>query len=339
MSQAINSEERFVWLDSLRLAAGVSMVGLHATSDSQGQPFALYDQADRIAPMILRAVIYTARTELFLIISLFLLLMALEKRPKSYGQVIEVQSRRLLLPFVFWTFFYAGYNLIKADAFGYMNSATQALSDPFEWVGFFLLGSVKYHMHFIPTLFGLILFFPLFKLAVKYPVLGILVFVCLLVKRDMDAFIYKEFWGTDILPYAVRMLKITSYVGYGLMAGAFLGIWRQTDSKIRTQFVPLLCFFGLLLFSIKLIATWKTIETGRWPFDYTAGYWADFLMPVLLFAIAMSLGHKSWPTILSRLAPYSFGIYLCHPIFLDLAEIWLREATEDKLSAAPARDS
>ena len=75
--------DRFVWLDSLRLAAGVSMVGLHATSDAQGQPFAQYETAERIAPMLLRAVIYTTRTELFLIISVFLLLMALEKRPEN----------------------------------------------------------------------------------------------------------------------------------------------------------------------------------------------------------------------------------------------------------------
>ena len=75
--QTNDLENRLVWLDSLRLAAGVSMVGLHATSDATGQPFVDYTQAERVAPMLLRAVIYTARTELFLIISVFLLLMAL----------------------------------------------------------------------------------------------------------------------------------------------------------------------------------------------------------------------------------------------------------------------
>jgi len=92
---------RLVWLDSLRLIAGVSMVGLHATSDAMGQPFAQFDQADRILPMLVRAVIYTARTELFLIISVFLLLMALDNRPKTYRATIAVQARRLLIPFVF----------------------------------------------------------------------------------------------------------------------------------------------------------------------------------------------------------------------------------------------
>lgn len=327
MAQADHSQqqnERFIWLDSLRLAAGVSMVGLHSTSDAMGQPFAQYDAAERVAPMLLRALIYTARTELFLIISIFLLLMALERRPKTYRETLEIQSRRLLVPFLFWTVFYALYNLIKANSFGYLDAALSDLISPVEWVGFLLLGSVKYHMHFIPTLFGLILLYPLFRLAQRYPILGLLILVCLLIKRDLDGFLYQQFWGTDALPYLVRSLKITTYVGYGLMAGAFLGAWQQTTPRTRAQFAPLLLFFSAVLFTIKLVATWKTVESGRWPFDYTAGYWADFLMPALLFSIAMVLSHKQWPPILSRLAPYSFGIYLCHPIFLDLAEIWLR---------------
>lgn len=48
-------------------------------------------------------------------------------------------------------------------------------------------------------------------------------------------------------------------------------------------------------------------------------------MPVVLFFLCLCLGHKSWPTILTKLAAYSFGICLCHPIFLDLAEILLRD--------------
>ena len=303
------------------------MVGLHSTSDSMGQPFTQYDQAERVLPMLLRAVIYTARTELFLIISIFLLLMALDKRPKTYGATIAVQARRLLVPFLFWTVFYAFYNLIKAGAFGYQDAVFQALASPFEWVGYVLLGSVKYHMHFIPTLFGLILMYPLFIIAKRYPILGLLVFVCLLIKRDLDAFVYSHFWGTEALPYLVRGVKIVTYAGYGLMAGAFLGLWQQTTAQWRERFVPLLLFFAALLFTIKLVATWKTVETGKWPFDFAGGYYADFLMPIVLFAVALALGHRNWPMILTRLAPYSFGIYLCHPIFLDLIEIWVSGET------------
>lgn len=317
---------RLVWVDALRLMAGVSMVGLHATADPSGQPWPDYPAEDRILPMLLRAVIYTARTELFLIISVFLLLMALDARPKSYGKTMAVQARRLLIPFAFWTGFYALYSLIKADAFGYMDAVLQELQSPGAWLGYVTLGSVKYHMHFIPTLFGLLLFYPLFRLAQRYPFLGLMVIACLLIKRELDGFIYPTFWGDAVLPYLVRGVKILTYVGYGLVAGSCLGLWQRQTMQTRAQMVPLVLFFGALLFLFKLIATYKTVETGQWPFGYTAGYWADFLMPVALFGLCMALAHKHWPPIISRLASYSFGIYLCHPIFLDMAEIALRES-------------
>ncbi len=317
------SGERYVWLDALRLGAGLSMVGLHATADPGGGFWADYTVSERIAPMLLRAVLYTARTELFLIISVFLLLMALDRRPRSYGAMIGEQSRRLLIPFLFWTLFYALYTLIKADAFGYLDQRLRDLADPFAWIGYLLLGDVKYHMHFIPTLFGLILLCPLFRLAVCYPALGLLVLACLMVRRELYLFLFSTFHGTEILPFLVRGAKILTYAGYGLVAGAALGLWRMIDAHTSRQWLPIAVYASLMLFLLKLIATCKTILTGAFPFDYAPGYWADFLMPVFLFAICMLLGHRRWPPVISRLAPYSFGIYLCHPIILDLVEIWL----------------
>lgn len=314
---------RETWIDALRLFAGLSMVGLHATADASGQPFPDASAADRVAPMLLRAVLYTARTELFLMISVFLLLMALSKRPRGYAVVMKEQARRLLIPFLFWTGFYALYGLIKADAFGYLNHELGRLGDPVAWIGFLTLGNVKYHMHFIPTLFGLVLMYPLFRVAQRHPLAGLLILACLLIKRELDGVIYPNFWGTEALSYLVRISKILTYAGYGLAAAALLGVWQRSTPQQRDGWVGVLLLMGGLLFSIKLIGTHQTIESGKWAFDYTAGYWADFLMPVVLMSICLCLGHKHWPPVISRLAKYSFGIYLCHPIFLDMIEIIL----------------
>lgn len=315
---------RLIWLDALRLVAGLSMVGLHATADPSGQPWPDYPVSDRIAPVLLRSVLYVARTELFLMISVFLLMLALDRRPRGYAAVMMEQSRRLLVPFVFWTFFFAAYGLIKASQFGYLDAAWRDITQPSNWFSYLLLGNVKYHMHFIPTLFGILLFYPLYLLSVHFPVLGVGVLICLLVKSELDAFVFPTLWGTDALPYAVRAVKVLTYVGYGMVAGAAYGIFRNASPQTLQAWVKPLLFFGGLLFLVKLVASHKTIVSGVYPFGYTAGFWADFLMPVVLFLICMCLGALAWPKVLSRLAPYSFGIYLCHPIFLDLAEIGLR---------------
>jgi surface polysaccharide O-acyltransferase-like enzyme len=312
----------------------VSMVGLHASADATGQPFTNFAPADRIAPMLLRAVIYTARTELFIIIALFLLILGLDRRPRPYRAVIAEQAQRLLVPFLFWTLFYAVYNLIKATSFGYGAQSLDALAHLSVWGKFLLLGDVKYHMHFIPTLFAIILFYPAFRLAERYPWLAVLLIAGLAARHEIDLFLYSTFWGSNWLDMAVRLTKVISYVGYGMVAAAFVGLWRRYADKnpehpdmggpnLENWLAPVL-YLGGLLFLLKLVATWHTVQTGKWAFDFVPGYWADFLMPIVLFAICLCLSQRNWPKVISQIAPYSFGIYLCHPIFLDIVEIALQ---------------
>lgn len=316
--------DRLDWLDATRIIAGVSMVGLHATADPSGQPWVNYTEAERVFPIALRTVLYTARTELFIVISIFLLLLALGRRPKTYRETIAIQSRRLLVPFLFWTFFYALYNFSKAREFGYSDQLLVDLIQLNTWIGFLLLGDVKYHMHFIPTLFAILLFYPLFRIAYRFPVLGLTVLFCLVIKRELDLFVFSEFWGQEMLPYLVRAIKVLTYVGYGMAAASFLSLWEKSSAEERNFFFSLVLYVGVALFCIKVVAAHKTVILGVWPHGFTPAFWADFLMPLVIFAGCMTMGHKQWPAWISKLAPYSFGVYLCHPIFLDQFEIALR---------------
>jgi len=313
-----------IWLDCLRLCAGLSMLGLHCTADPTGQPWVDYPPAERVAPLLLRAVLYSARTELFLIISVFLLMLALDRRPRSYRTVIAQQADRLLLPFLFWTLFYAAYNCIKAAEFGYLPQYLSQLSDPTSWLRFLVLGQVKYHMHFLPTLFALILMFPLFKAAQRYPLLGLSIIACLLARHALDSQLYANYWGHNALPFLIRLIKILTYAGYGMFAGAAWGLIQGlAPSQRHRLFAPILGL-AVLFFTFKLLATWQTIQTGSWPYDNMPGYWADYLMPVLLFALGASCAELNWSSSLAKMAQYAFGLYLCHPIFIDISEIILR---------------
>ncbi len=315
---------RMIWLDFLRLAAGFSIIGMHASSDPNGLPFPDYDTAQRVAPALFRAVVYIARSELFWIISIFLLCLSLELRPRSYGEMVRQQAKRLLLPFTFWVFFYAFYRLIKAHYFGYDAAIWAELSSGWSWLQYFILGSVQYHMHFLPTLFGLALMAPLFLYAVRNPWLGVLVFLCLFVKREIDVWMWANLRDMDGFPYLVRAVKILTYGGYGMVAGSFLGLAKQGMDKTRLkEWLVFALISSALLFSIKLVYSYKVIMAGNWQYNYTPAYWADFLMPILLFLICMSAGLARWPMFISKIGKYSFGLFLMHPIFLDGLEILL----------------
>lgn len=315
---------RMVWLDSLRLIAGISIVGLHASSDINGQPFPDFEITQRVVPVLFRAVSYIARTELFLLISLFLLCLSLDRRPRSYVETIREQIMRLLVPFLFWTAFYAFYRLIKAYAFGYEDAIWAELTSLWHWLRYLSLGSVQYHMHFLPTLFGLILLYPLYLYAIHNPWLGLVVFICLFVKREADVWMWANLQSLDGFPYLIRGVKVATYAGYGMVAASFLGVMKRGMDKQRLRkWLFFALASGLFLFGIKLIYSYRVIQAGDWQYNYTPAFWADFLMPAVLFFACMSAALRRWPRFVSKLAPYSFGIYLVHPVFLDGLEIWL----------------
>lgn len=320
-------KDRLVWVDALRLIAGVSMVGLHASSDINGQPFPDSSALERSGPVFFRSIMYLARTELFIIISLFLLFMSLENRPRTYGKVIMEQSKRLMRPFVFWVIFYAFYRLIKAHYFDYDAAIWAQLSNPFDWLGYFMLGDVQYHMHFLPTLFGMVLLYPICLIAIEKPWIGVIVLLALFAKREVDIWLWAHIDVTPVTDYLIRFVKILTYMGYGFVAATALGIYKRMDRATGiTPYFYVILFVGVILYLLKLVYSFRVIEYGNWQFGYAPGFWADFLMPIVLFFLCMSSNMINNFTWLSRFAPYSFGIYLVHPIFLDMAEMALRDA-------------
>ncbi len=316
--------DRMIWLDFLRLIAGISIIGLHASSDPNGLPFPEFDPSQRVVPVLFRAIFYIARSELFWIISLFLLCLSLDLRPRSYMQMVRQQVRRLLVPFVFWVLFYAFFRLIKAHYFGYETAMWAELFSGWSWLRYFILGSVQYHMHFLPTLFGLMLMYPLYRYAVQNPWLGVLVFLCLFVKREADIWMWANLQGMDGFPYLVRAVKTLTYGGYGMIAASFLGLAKQgMNEKRLREWLVFALISSALMFAIKLIYSYKVIMAGNWQYGYTPAYWSDFLMPILLFLICFSAGLARWPGFIKKSSKYSFGLFLMHPIFLDGLEILL----------------
>jgi surface polysaccharide O-acyltransferase-like enzyme len=321
------AKDRMVWVDGLRLIAGVSMVGLHASSDINGQPFVDFSMWERSGPVLFRSIMYLARTELFIIISLFLLFMSLDNRPRNYREVIIDQSKRLLRPFIFWVVFYAFYRLLKASYFGYENAIWAQLDNPVDWLGYLVLGDVQYHMHFLPTLFGLILLYPLCLIAIEKPWIGLLVLLALFAKREVDIWLWAHADSIPMTDYLIRFVKIVTYLGYGFVAASGLGLYkRYGPAGGLSEYFNMILFVGVVLYFLKLVYSFRVIEYGNWQFNYTPGFWADFLMPVVLFFLFMSSRRINRFTWLSRLAPYSFGIYLVHPIFMDMAEMALWDA-------------
>lgn len=316
---------RMNWLDIARLSAAFSIIGIHTTTDTQGKAFFDYEITERIFPVLMRTVSELASTEFFILLSLFLLAFKLERRPMPYLATMKQQVRRLLVPFAFWTVFYAFFVLIKANAFGYFDPMLAKLASSKTWLDYFLLGKSQYHMHFIPTIFLIFLFHPIFKLALKAPILGLLVVPFLIFNITMSTWLWGNITDRTTLEYSVRAIKVLSYIGYGFAAYSILGLWQsKLDKELSKQLLLFALVLISLLFIIKLTHAAQSIEVGSYIPKVGMIYYAHGLLPICLILIFLGSQHFHWPDKVSNWSKFTFGTYLIHPAVIDVIDILIK---------------
>lgn len=319
---------RMNWLDAARLSAAFSIISIHSTTDSKGKAFIDYDVQDRIFPVLMRTVSELASTEFFILVSLFLLAFKLERKPMPYGATMLLQAKRLLVPFVFWTFFYAAFTLVKANAFGYVDPMLAKLAQPSTWAGYFILGNSQYHMHFIPTIFLIFMFHPVFKLALAHPLLGLMVIPFLAFNLSMSTWIWGNIADRTTIDYLARFAKVLAYIGYGFAAYSILGLWQK---KFDAEFSKKIFMLGLtvigVLFVIKLTHAADSIEVGSFTPRIGAIYYAHAMLPIFLILTFLGTQHLAWPDKVSKWSMFTFGTYLMHPAVIDVIDIVSRNHT------------
>ena len=318
----VGAKPRLVWFDANRVCAAVGVVLIHSATDFGGQAFADAPQSARAMPVLLRSLGEFSGSEMFFMFALFLMAMRVDQKMPSYGAAISTQAKRLLVPFAFWTVFYAVFRLLKADAFNYAPYIWDQITSVQSWVGYFVLGTSQYHMHFLPSLFMLLLFYPVMRAATRYPVLGLGVVVTIGVMHAAQGFA----WGVDIDPvlrdYLLRSLKILGYVGYGMAAFAIYGMWKDGVPRGESRLIRRCGFYAAAMAYLATLPFFYTaFVTGAWGIREGWVFYGHFLMPLCVFAIFLGGQFLQWSPLWSRLAIYTFGIYLVHPVAIDLYDI------------------
>lgn len=314
--------DRMVWFDSNRAMAALGVVLIHCTADFAGQPFADASPGQRIVPVLTRSVAELSGAEMFFVFSLFLLAFKLDRREQTFGQIMRDQAKRLLVPFAFWTVLYAFYRLLKASAFGYAPAVVTELGEWSSWASHFLLGTAQYHLHFLPTLFVLVMFYPVMRVAARYPAAGLAVFGLLGGMDYVQGYIWNAVGDPLWREYLLRGVKILGYVGYGLAAFALYGIWRDGLPRGESRLLLRIALFLVLFaFAVKLPYAAEAIATGMWPARQGWNFYAFALMPLFVLVAFMGAQYQTWSPIWSRLARYTFGVYLVHPMLIDLYDI------------------
>ncbi len=319
---ANSASGRMNWLDGARLAAAFCIIGIHTSSDPSGGAFAQAAAHDRVFPVLMRSVSEMASTEFFILVSLFLLSMKLSKTTSAFIPTMLLQARRLLVPFAFWTVFYVFFRLYKASYLGYDQAIFEQIGSLDRWVGFFVLGDAHFHMHFLPTLFLLLLFHRLYKLAIFYPLLGLIVVPMLYLNVSINDWIWSTVNDPILREYAVRFIKILTYSGYGFFAYSLFGFWqRGIKPEIAKALFGLSLFFVSIGFLMKLIYAQKVGIAGEFIVRTDMIYYGHYLLPCAVLTAFMMSWYLNWPDSLSQWSRFSFGMYLTHPAIMDLVDV------------------
>ncbi|MCQ0970510.1 acyltransferase [Paracoccus sp. TK19116] len=314
--------QRMVWFDANRVCAAAGVVLIHSTTDFAGRPFPDASISERVIPVLLRSIGEFSGSEMFFLFSLFLLAQRIDRHRPGFREQTVFQAKRLLVPFAFWTLFYGLFRLIKADVQGYAPQYLAELSQLKTWVAFFLLGKSQYHMHFLPTLFAISLFYPVMRLAMRYPMLGVLLFATLGAMNHAQGFLYSIDIAPLVRDYLVRLTKIFGYVGYGLAAFALYSLWKDGIPRGEARLIRRGALYLVLLAYLATLPFFgPALMTGAFPVRASWDYFGHFLMPLLIFCMFMGSQYASWSPRWSIAARYTFGVYLIHPAVIDLFDI------------------
>ena len=315
--------DRALWLDALKVCSILGVIGIHVTSDSAGLPYPSFPEYDRMAPTLGRAVASLFNYPIFFVVSFFLLAGAVEQGKRNYGELVGARLRRLVPPFLIWSVIYLLFRNVKAIAFGYQNYYLQELATPMSWVNYLFVGSAQYHLHFLPTLIMLTLLYPSFRVARRWPVFGLGLVAALALWPQLDASIYSSLGHRpQFLPLALSLTKAIGSCGFGFLGFALYGLTeRAQPSRAIAFLVAGAVLVGAAAAMIGFEGARETAIAGEWlPRDFR-GHLAHYLAPACVTIIFLLLKGRASSLIWTRLSALSFGVYLFHPIVLDLLEI------------------
>ena len=289
--------ERLSRLDTARWLAAAAVVLLHSAAQTLADGAASYGSDAWIAANVYDS---AARwcVPVFVMISGALLLDP-GKPQGGLKRFYQKRMARVLTPLVFWTLFFLGWRVWQE----WLDTRVMDPTTPLRTV---VMGTPYYHLWYLYMIVGLYLFAP---------------FVRTLYARISD----KQ-----------RRFAVAAMLGLAVGEAIYRQIMDAPNGFFMTWFVPYIGYFiaGRMIFEGRLripmpglIVAVSVIATAAGVYlwsdaDQFYGYFYDnFSITVAPMSVAMFQWLVSGPRLprLAGLGPLTFGIYLVHPVFLDLA--------------------
>jgi hypothetical protein len=319
---AQNMRVRFAGADWLRWAALLSIILFHVVlADAQFAKTARSPGA--FDGLLVASAIFDNRS--LAILSFFLLFLHHDSAP--YGETIARRARRLLLPYLAWTSIYPLLNLGLALLKGESQAYIAEISRASFWLSGYFLAATTPHLHFLPTLLVLTLFYPFYRMRLPLTAAIALLAVTSALRTTVEFFVIGEVYAPDIhdlvLLSAGRILEYLplGIFAFGLLTAAGSGGIRW---QIAVASIAVLVAASILLKPAHLIFLFGETGHAGWLIVQAA---LGTVAMCLAAQLALSIDGGSRHPVAESIRPMAFGIFLLHPFFID---------TFDAIVGAPA---
>ncbi|CAB5516375.1 O-acetyltransferase WecH [Achromobacter anxifer] len=289
------TDEKYARLDAARWLAAVAVVLLHSAAMIVSNP-AIYGGGAWLAANLYDS---AARwcVPVFVMVSGALLLDP--DKPQDARQFYSRRVARICAPLLFWTFFY----LTWRTALDWWDDGRVDFS---FWPRKVVQGEPYYHLWYLYMIVGLYLFAPLVRIlyARSTPRARGLWVVGILGVAILDA-LYRRALGA---PAGFFLTWFLPYLGY-FVAGRLI-----FDGQMRIPRPGLMLAASVAATALGVYAMSSNRTLDTYFYDY-------FSLTVPFMSLAAFQWIISSPRLprLASLAPLTFGIYLIHPLFLDVA--------------------
>jgi surface polysaccharide O-acyltransferase-like enzyme len=298
----IQAQKHILYLDVLRILAAFLVVTIHVSSfywygtSHLSINWIIMNYADSLSRV---------GVPLFIILSGSLFL---SRKKIDWNKFYTINCFRIMLIYIFWQFFYI------FDTYGF-----HVPEEPSPW---FLWFDFKYHLWFLPYLFGVYLILPILRTIVErrrlYHGILLLGFIWSLCKSVWLLLPY--FLGNEFLLKTPNWVVFLEFVFY-----FFLGYYLK-ESKTA---IPV-WIFGVGYLLLSLFNGYATERISRFLGYPSASLYDNFTMAILASSICVFLFIKditqtekihrfftSKKKMLKSLSSLTLGVYLLHPFFLE----------------------
>jgi len=289
------AEEKYARLDAARWLAAVAVVLLHSAAMVVSNP-AVYGGGAWLAANLYDS---AARwcVPVFVMVSGALLLDP--DKPQDARQFYSRRMARICAPLLFWTFFYLAWR----TALDWWDDGHIDFS---FWPRKLVQGEPYYHLWYLYMIVGLYLFAPLVRIlyARSTPRARALWVVGILGVAILDA-LYRRALGA---PAGFFLTWFLPYLGY-FVAGRLI-----FDGQMRIPRPGLMLTASVAATALGVYAMSSNRALDTYFYDY-------FSLTVPFMSLAAFQWIVASPRLprLASLAPLTFGVYLIHPLFLDVA--------------------